>query len=536
MTGTTEAAAAAATSAVPGASGRRARGSVAFPVILVLVIVATVGVCLALTRDDGASTPEAAADDLIAAVTAGDAAGVLLALPPTERAALTDRLGDLTGSLRALGLIEGGDDTAPDLPSLSIAGLRVSTTPYDDDVAAVDLIGGQLTLAFGAGEGGPLTDAGRALLEGTGDDAPSGATTITRDLAQEPIRLIALREGGGWHVSITYSVVDALVADGGVAVPVIGGGPFGYGATTAEAAVRDLFTAYADSDLDRLIALLATDEARSLYDYAPMILPGTTQLVEDLRATGAYDVQLNGLATEVVGSGGTRRVRVTGLDLDIRDQVRKLHLVLQDGCLHVDYRIDDDDEPYERYDICRDEWDDPDAVSRPLDNAVGNAAVFGGGAELPTFTVVERNGRWFISPIRSLFDATVDTLSALDAADQQAFLERLTRSARAGVGDGLTGDPVPPDLTPEERAAVLIARCDGLLPDQPSTAAVDPGAGGGSDPDPGGASTTPATAETFAGATRRDCVDRLVRTGAIVWDAIPEDRRAGLAAPPPPPA
>jgi len=536
MTGTTEAASAAATSAVPGGSRHRARGAVAFPVVLVLVIAVTVGVCLALTRDDGAATPEAAVDDLIDAVSSGDAAGVLLALPPAERQALTERADDLTGTLRSLGLVDGGDGDPPGLPSLVIDDPRVSTTPYAEDVAAVDLIGGQLTIAFGPEGDGPLTEAGRDLLEGPESTAPDGSGTITRDLAQQPIRLITIREGGGWHVSVAYSVVDALVAGGGTALPAIGDGPFGYGAATAEAAVVDLFTAYADSDLDRLIALLAVDEARSLYDYAPMILPGTTQLVEDLRAGGAYDVQLNSISTAVEGSGGTRQVRVTGLDLDIRDQVRKLHLVLQDGCLHVDYRIDDDDQPYERYDICGGEWDDPEAATRPLDNAVGNAAVFGGGAELPSFTVIERNGRWFISPISSLFDATVDTLAALDAADQRAFLERLTRSGRAGVGEGLIGNPVPTELSPEERAATLVARCDALLPDEPSTAPVDPGAVGGAAPDTSGATAAPATAETFAGATRRDCIDRLVRTGSIAWDAIPEDRRGGLAPPPPPPA
>src|SRR5215204_4081982 len=125
MTGTTEAAPAAATSAVPDGRPRRPRGAVAFPVILVAAILATVGLCLALTRDDGASTPEGALDELVEAIGSGDALGVLLALPPSERQAVTDRIGDLTSPLAALGLVRSGDDALPSLPSLSVDDLRV---------------------------------------------------------------------------------------------------------------------------------------------------------------------------------------------------------------------------------------------------------------------------------------------------------------------------------------------------------------------------------------------------------------------------
>ena len=539
MTGTTEAAPAAPPGPARPARGPRTFGAVAFPIAVVAIILLTVGVCLALTRDDGAATPEQALHDLVEAVEAGDAIGVLDSLPPAERRALTDRLPDLADQLVALGLIRGGDD-GPALPAVAVDNLRVSTTEFDEDVAAVDLIGGRLTVDLDDADGGLLTEAGRALL--SGDDPGAGDLGDgTRDLAQEPIRLIAIREGGGWHISIAYSIVDAMVAGDGVAVPAMGNGPFAFGADTAEAAVTDFFRAYADGYLDRLVALLAADEARSLYDYAPVILPGTSQLVEDLMLMGAYDVQLNAIETSVDGSGDTRTVTVTGLDLDIRDQVHKVRVVLRDGCLHVDERIDDDDQPYASHSICAGEWDDPDAESRPLDNPVGNAAVFGGGAELPTFTVVERNGRWFISPIRSLLDATIGTLDQLDPDEQAAFLERLVRSARAGVGDGLIGEPLAPDLTPEARASILIARCDALVPDDLGSG--DAGASGasGSSSDPTTTTTTAdpgaavVTAETPAAAVRRDCIDRLVRTGSISWDAIAPERRAGLAPPPAPP-
>jgi hypothetical protein len=548
MTGTTEAVPAAPPGPTPADRGRRSLGALIFPIAVVAVIIVSVGVCLALTRDDGSETPEQALDELITAIESGDALGVLDALPPAERRALVDGVPALADPLAGLGLIAGGDGAAS-LPALSVQDLKVSTTAFDENVAAVDLIGGRLTASFEADDGGMLTDAGRELLVGSADTGSASATgltegdlTITRDLAQEPIRLIAIREGGGWHISLAYSIVDALVADGGVAVPAMGNGPFAFGAETAESAVTDFVHAYADGYLDRLIALLASDEARSLYDYAPVIVPRTGQLIDDLMLMGAYDVVLNSIATSSEGSGDTRTVTVTGLDLDIRDQVHKVHLTLDNGCLHVDERIDDDDAPYAVYDICSGEWDDPDAVNRPLADIVGNASVFGGGAELPTFTVVERNGRWFISPIRSILDATVGTLDHLGPDEQRAFLGRLVRSVRAGVGDGFIGEPLSPDLTPEARASTLIARCDALVPDDPpatdppttgapatSTTTTAPAGDPATGSDPAAAE---ATSETRAAAVRRDCIDRLVRTGSISWDAITPERRAGLAPPP----
>ena len=57
-------------------------------------------------------------------------------------------------------------------------------------------------------------------------------------------------------------------------------------------------------------------------------------------------MQVNKLETAVEGSGDRRRVRITGLDLDIRDELHKQHLWWADGCFHTDQRINDDDEPY----------------------------------------------------------------------------------------------------------------------------------------------------------------------------------------------
>jgi hypothetical protein len=414
-------------------------------IIVGLAVLVPTVIVLAFTRDDGAATSAEAAQQMIAAIEANDGLAVLEQLPPGERRALSAGAAQLGTELQKVGLLTTSDLGHLDGPVLQTDDLRISTTELSKDMDAVDLVGGTVTVHVPPGDG-PLTDHARQLLQ---DDAkltldPNGQTA-SRDLAKDPIRLIAIREGGGWHVSLAYSVADALRSASGESFPKMGQGPPAIGADSADAAVHDLAKAYADADVERLVTLMYPDEARSLYDYAPVFLPRAKDLAKRAAEQGTYDVQLNSLTTDVSGSGTERQVRVTGFDIDIRDELQKTHLTYDGRCLHLDHRINDRDKPFASSSRCDGDTATPDDAT---DDSVAQLAIFGGGADLPTFTVVERNGRWFISPAKTFLASAAATLEGADAAGVDAFASRLAASWNAGIGNGVSGVPLDPPPTP----------------------------------------------------------------------------------------
>lgn len=412
-------------------SGGRSPGPATWVAVVVLaVVVATMGAFLVTTGDDGAATPEAAVDTLVGAVVAGDLVGVVEALPPGERRVLRQPLTDLAGELGRLGLVDGLDPRRIDGASITVEDPEIQVTTLTDTVAAVDVIGGRVRFDDRPDEL-PLTSHLRDLLTEDFGVELASSTGGSRDLAADPLRLMAVHEGGGWHVSLAYSLAEWARTSAGAPLPAFGAGPDAIGGNTPEDTVRDLIKAYSDSEAERAVTLLSPVEARALYDYAPLFLDPVKRAGRRSDDEGSYDAQVNQVELAVDGTGGTRTVRITKLDVDLRDEVKKTHLLYDGRCLVMDERFGDTDPPFAQWTSCDGDPVAGDAATRPRDNPISYLALFGGGADLPTFTVVERNGRWFVSPVGSMLSSAVDTLRRLTPSDVDAAAERIGASVRA---------------------------------------------------------------------------------------------------------
>jgi hypothetical protein len=441
--------------------------------IIAVIVVSSVAV-LAFTQDDGAPSAEQATRDLFAAVQANDVLGVLEQLPPGERKEVKDGVVGVVNQLQKVGLLTSSELDPVAGPRVEVASLLLRTTNLSKDMDAVDVIGGTFTVTLPGGAG-PLTPQAREDLERyAGLHLDAGGSSFVRDFSADPVRVVAIREGGGWHVSLAYTVAELVRSATRSEFPEMGTGPPSIGATTPAEVVTDLFDAYADADAERLVTLMYPDEARALYDYAPAFLPHARELADAAGNEHSYDVQLNDIKTVVEGEGSTRTVRVTGLDLELRDDLKKAHLTYDGRCLHLDHRIGDDGQPYEKWDRCDNDPPKSGDAAMPRENPVINAAIFGGGVDLPTFVVIERGGRWFLSPSRTVLESIAATLATVPADQIDRFTQRLADSVRAGAGDGLTGHPIVGDLpidpenppTDEDRSVAkqqgLVAACDAL--------------------------------------------------------------------------
>lgn len=453
-------------------AGGRSFGSATWIAVVVLaIVVASMGAFLVTTSDDGAATPEQAVRTLVDAVVAGDLVGVVEALPPGERRVLRQPLTDLAAELGRLGLTDGFDPTRVAGAGVTVTDPELQVTELAPTVAAVDVVGGSVRLEDRADEL-PLTRRLRDVLaDDVGVDLDRGYDG-ERDLAADPLRLMAVHEGGGWHVSLAYSLAEWARVSAGAPLPAFGAGPDAIGGNTPEDTVRDLVKAYSDSDPERAVTLLSPVEARALYDYAPLFLDPVKRAGRRADDEGAYDAQVNRVVLRAEGTGGTRTVRIAELDVDLRDEVKKTHVHYDGTCLVQDYRFADDDPPFAQWTSCDGDPTAGDAASRPRDNPLSYLAVFGAGVDLPTFTVVERNGRWFVSPVGSLLASSVDVLRRLAPSGVEAAAGRIGPSVRA-LTDERDGPGPVADERPTNDPDRLLGECARLG----ELAATRPGAG-----------------------------------------------------------
>jgi hypothetical protein len=420
--------------------------SVVAALVIVIVIASAVGV-LAFTHNDGAASALEATSSMLEAVEKNDVIGIVEQLPPGERQPARDPVGQISTDLQRLHLVGIIDPTRVAGPQLRFDDLVYETHALSDEIEAVDVVGGRFTATWPGG-GPPLTDSGRQILDRDFDVTvdPTGSS-YQRDFGRDHLRLVAIKEGGGWHVSLAYSAAEALRQNAGAEIPEMGKGPPAIGADLPEQAVLDLVRAYADGDPERLVTLMYPDEARALYDYAPVFLPEAKAAAARANQQQTYDVQVNDVQVAVdAKAGDTRHVTITKLDVDIRDEIHKQHITWDGRCFHTDERIGDDGEPFNNTDSCEPDRPKVGDVVAPRDNPVAALDVFGTGSSPPTFTVVERNGRWFISPVSSLLSSFADTMKQLAPADVDGWADRLGATWQGGAGAGLSGHAITPTL------------------------------------------------------------------------------------------
>lgn len=516
--------------------GRRPTWVVAVAVVTVLAAVLAVALTVVEHRD-GAGDPAAAAERFFNGLAGRDVIGTLEALPPSERATLVAATPDLVSELSRLGLVTGLDPRGVAGLTISAQDLQFRTVKLTERVQAVDVVAGRFTIV-GDNAALPVTDEGRAVLDEFGVDPASAEDGLLyrRDFAQFPFRLVAVDEGGRWHISLQYTVAENLRPTS-AADRALGGGRVGAGAADPEGAVRDLIDAYVAGEGARALAALDPDEAAVFADYARVFVPD----LDTSRGAGTLDR----LDLTTSGDGATRTVKIQELEADLDDDVQTIHVEAGDGCLTTTYRFGDED-PYARFQACgrgtdtkelgvagageaeqerereerarqereREEREreaarravqeregqeqasgeaggttsttEPSAgpekppikgtaaeaareeqenarQTRPIDNAFSALALFGNGSELPPVIVVERDGRWYVSPVRTLVGGVLDTLRRAPDAEEAAAIVRDVRDELEPRRSVVLEEAADPDNIlfgpPAERKNPLVPKC-----------------------------------------------------------------------------
>ncbi len=462
-------------------SRRRSPARLAALAVAVIALVAgTSFAAYALTRPDGADSPDGAVRQMFSAIDHEDALGVIESLPPSERKALHDPLVESTQQLQRLGILKSFSLSNVPGADLKVTGLTTETTKLGDGVVLVNVTGGTISGTSIPAEV-PLGDNLRKAIEDNGGSVDLQADSFSEDLADADLHLVAIEEGGGWHVSLTYSIAESIRGsvddDNGHSPPVpdFGNGPAPVGADSPEGAVRGLVDAAVGYDAEKAITLTDPEEMRALYDYAPLFLPGLARSAAEARADGNVAVKVDRLGTSVEGDGPVRRVRITGLDVTLGDDTDNVHVVFDGTCYDATSTYTESF-GFGSYDPATGEWSDPTSSGDPQvdhehvcagdpasssDSGSGGMSMFGtlgmfGSASSEPFavTVTQVDGRWYVSPVRTILDSVVESLEALQSEDVQKLGDQFGSFDSSGgslsVGSAVPDDPrsIDPGINP----------------------------------------------------------------------------------------
>ncbi len=420
---------------VPPVRSGPARGVVAGGVARVVALLAAgVFAVVALTGTDGADTPEAAVERLFDALADEDVIGLLEALAPGERRAVLDPVRAVTAELQRLGVLgEELDLGGVHGFDLRVEGLELASAELGPGVAEVRIVAGTLHADVRPADI-PLGPVARDLLDAF--EAGLEPTSESTDLAAEPDAVIvAIEEAGGWHVSLGYTIAEQWRRDAGEPLPAFGQGVQPQGADGPEEAVRAMLDAALDLDLRAVIALTPPDEMRALHDYAPLFLDEVeAEAVEARRHT---DLTLDRLETEVVERrGASARVAVTGLAISGTVDGEDGSLSWDGECLEWRDRYSHDRQ-------CLDDLEDeglPRSVTGSLESML-------------RVTAVEVDGAWYLSPVRSALDGSVDLLRLLEREHVEDVAELVSDFGMFFLGAGLGGFDFDDEAWAEERWA-----------------------------------------------------------------------------------
>ena len=419
--------------------GRRALLAVA---VVLAVLAGGFAVVNLRATPSGAASPEAAVEQFFDAIGDEDLIGVLEMLDPGERSVLVPFVRRLSSELDRLELTSGLDPDDVDGVDIEVEGLRVVPQELGPGVAEVAVTAGSFRIATQP-EAVPVGDVLRDIVEANGGeiDIPreQDQTSVT---GQDGLFLVTTETDGRWHLSLGFTIAEYARRDAGLELPDLAGGVEPQGAPSPEAAVEAFADAAAGLDLERMISLLPPDEMRALQVYAPLFLEDAQADVDDFREEEEFEMSVDELDVETNDIDGGTRVIPTGGTITVRDETGESTISYEDGCLEVTGAAESDfADDFGESRVCTDELAGSGSDLSDEDEAelAELGALF--AAFEPGVVTVERNGAWFVDPLRTVGDLGIQVFEGIEREDLEegGILYRLFTGELFDAGFGYPG-------------------------------------------------------------------------------------------------
>ena len=428
------------------------------------------GAAFAVTQINGgekANTPEEAVQTFLSSFETGDLIGMAKLLAPGERDIMLDSMVPMASELSRLDILDKNLDLAK-VPGYDaqVTDYKATSKQLRPDLAEVTVTGGRIKTSFDPSK----LPIGQFVRDLVGDQLKtakptSSSTDLKTDSSNSP--LIVQRIGKRWYISLNYSVAEAARrgASKPYPVPAKGSGVPAKGADSAEAAVSEMIVAAAHFDARRMLELLPPDEFAALHDYSKDLLTAADDSSVQARRDARIDVTPK-LATARITDD---RALVTILDLPATLKINSNGTLAEATYANKEFsgKVTTDKGETVKADFKKDCLTlvvDADTKKgcgtkeivaliseisgQPIDTTQLSTGGLGLGRSCSSvkkarpkigFIAVKREGKWFVSPIRTSLDAMTAFFKQVDRKDLDCIrkqIETAVNSVRGTVGAG----------------------------------------------------------------------------------------------------
>jgi hypothetical protein len=403
--------------------GRSRRGrTIVTIVVAVCLIGGGAGAAVAMTGGSGpgstgGSSPASAVNRLLNAADHSDLLGAVDALVPGEQAAIESGAMGLVDQLIRLKVLSPGMNLSHvGGVSLRFSGITTRTTMLTSSLAAVAITRGSETGSVAARKlplGSFVSGLARGLLPTQSQHARTPVSTGHSAIVTEDV-------GGTWYVSLGYTIAyDAAREQGLSGVPPAASAAVpASGSATPEGAVRALLTDTASLNLAGMIGDLPPGEMGALQSYAPLFLGKAEAALAKDRTELRVKITSMDLSASAV-AGGTL-VRVIGVGLTARYD--GITFSYKEGCLTYT-------QASETVHRCPSpaaaKAERQAVIARLLPRLPRSLRALVTRLETKKVAIglmtVQENGRWYVSPTATMFEAMNASLSLLQPQDLVAI-------------------------------------------------------------------------------------------------------------------
>ncbi len=379
---------------------------------------------LGASNSGGATTPAEAVTAFVSAAEHEDLLGMIDVTLPDEVAVLRAAVDSVVGDAKRIDVLDAGfDSSGIQGVDISVDDLALDTNFYEGGLASVRATNGTLAMSFDP-QAFPFGQKLRSLLTGAQDSITASVQLGSSD----PIaQLMTVERDGRWYVSVEYTIAEYVRLAAGWDVPgPVARAPIGF--DSPEAAVTGFYERLAALDLQSAFDTFAPGEDAMAW-LAQSWMAEAQSTIDRGRANG-WSVQISGLAYETIGTGDhltleplTFKVEGTSpanLDATVPQQSTEgpqaFTVERADGCTTYTGVARDFASPVL-----------PSSVPSATDSSkmcgpssgfglMGLLLLAGSSSDLPSVSVVQYDGKWYVSPLGTALASTSSSLHHLDAA------------------------------------------------------------------------------------------------------------------------